>query len=103
MDEIYVIERHYIRGGEGVSDKVHWRGKYEIKEYSLPKFKVVDYDRRPFDYVDTSKLSAWDLMIHNFEKAMWEQFDESASETVIRQSHEKHPSTYRNGIKKLTK
>lgn len=98
MDDIYVVEQHYVKGGEGVSDKIHWRGKYEIKEYSLNEFRYID-TKNPFNNIDRNSLNLWEQIALSVEEKMWEEFNDK----FIYNVNNKHPSTYRSNVKKLSK
>lgn len=69
-----------------------------IREYCLPKYRQV-YFKNPYENVDVSHLSPRQLFVFEIEKKAWEGFNKN----FIAEVNKKHPSTYRNGIKKLNK
>lgn len=74
-----------------------------IRNYNLSKFRKVDNTKYPNFGIDTSKLSPFELIVHEYNKSMWEQFNETSIENLIRESYAKHPSTYKNGVNRLIK
>lgn len=111
MDEIHVVEHHYIKGGEGVSDKVNWRGKYEIKEYSLLKFKYIIYNKsmnisnfsinKELDRLN--KFGYTRTFTDSYRKILESIKHDIYLDNFISNVNSKHPSAYRNTIKKLAK
>lgn len=69
-----------------------------IREYSLPKYRQINIEKHKVD-VDISQMSFLDAWIYLTEKKIWDNFNKNFIDEV----NKKHPSTYRNGIKKLNK
>lgn len=69
-----------------------------IREYSLQKFRLVD-TKSPFNNINRNELTLWEQIVLSIEEKMWEGFNVN----FISNINNKHPSTYRNNIKKLNK